>query len=116
MLLYITGSMQNKKRIHGKLTIIRICFKKSTKKCRRKIFQIYQKLFNYFQKEFPEQFDTINSINVFKFQKEIDPESCAYRYYNGLNHFRYEYDAQIKLHSMLINKLTGFLEEFLVLL
>ena len=49
------------------------------------------------------QFKNIDEIDCFKFVEGIDTESCAYKYYNSLNQFRYIYQvSKFRLKSNFI--------------
>jgi hypothetical protein len=42
-----------------------------------------------FSHEFNAQMKAIDAIDCFEFVEDIDTESCAYKYLNSLNLFRY---------------------------
>lgn len=48
-----------------------------------------------FPEEFKSQMSQIESLDCFKFEEGIDTESCAYKYLNSLNLFRYQYNVSI---------------------
>jgi hypothetical protein len=43
--------------------------------------------------EIKEQMEAIDKIDCFVFVEDIDTESCAYKYLNSLNLFRYQYNV-----------------------
>lgn len=44
-----------------------------------------------FDSEMKNQFKMVDKLNCFAFVEGIDTESCAYKYLNQLNFFRYQY-------------------------
>lgn len=51
-----------------------------------------------------KQLDRVDQSDCSVFVEGIDTESVAYNYFNSLNQFRYEFQAQISMHALLDRK------------
>ena len=54
--------------------------------------------------EILNEFAKIDEIDCMAFVDGIDIEHCSYKYYNSLNHFRYQNSGQINLQNNLVMK------------
>lgn len=54
--------------------------------------------------EIKQEFVKIDEIDCMAFVDGIDTEHCSYKYYNSLNHFRYQNSGQILLQNNLVLK------------